>query len=56
VNKFMKRHKLSLKLVGNAKSSELGEDTIEAAVVFLDKVEFLTSNVHPSKIKVHVDN
>lgn len=43
MSKFMRRHRLSLKLVGNAKRSERDESTVSMALSYLEKVRFLTS-------------
>lgn len=51
---FMKRHHLSLKLVGNAKSDELRQEVIDEAVTFLEGFESLTklNGLSLSQIKV----
>jgi hypothetical protein len=50
----MKRHHLSLKLVGNAKSEELRQEVIDSAVKFLEGFDYLTrlNGLSPSQIKV----
>lgn len=53
ISKFLKRYKLSMKLVGNFRSIERREDVIENGVQFLEKINFLIdSGIDPSKIKV----
>lgn len=54
ISAFMKRHHLSLKLVGNAKSDELRQEVIDSAVQFLEGFDFLTrlNGLSPSQIKV----
>ena len=54
LSKFLRRHRLSLKLVGNAKRSERDDSTFHTAVSFLQKIVYLTEEigVDPSRIKV----
>lgn len=53
LSKFLRRHRLSMKLTGNAKNSEREEYTIEKAVSFLQQVEFLLhAGLQPSQLKV----
>lgn len=54
ISSFMKRHHLSVKLVGNAKSDELRQEVIDQAVAFLEGFENLTrlNGLSLSQIKV----
>lgn len=54
LSKFLRRHQLSLKLVGTAKRSERDDSTFNTAVSFLQKIRYLTEEcgVEPSRIKV----
>lgn len=54
LSKFLRRQRLSLKLVGTAKRSERDESTSNTALSFLQKIVYLTEEygLDPSRIKV----
>jgi hypothetical protein len=54
ISKFMKRNRLSLKLVGKAEKDELLLENIDEAINFLKSFEFLVrlNGLNPSQVKV----
>jgi len=56
LSKFLRRHRLSMKLTGNARNSERDESTMEKALGFLQQVDFLLkAGLKPSQLKVSIN-